>query len=196
MAPRALFHETTLLRTTVPRPVATRGRPPIAMSHALISSAVGGRPTLKWRLRVEDHRKPKREKDRQTRSVPSLSEGRGFLRSWFDKLTTSVVQHRHIRLFRQPHLPRLNHVVVIVRVQPADGDEPSRRRLHVARFRPSRDATTVSWPSHSHGRRKRVCARGRIGSCSVASFQAWPPSTDTSTRVTALGRSRRCPAIS
>src|SRR5215216_546421 len=41
---------------------------------------------------------------------------------------------------------------------------------------------TVRAPSHFHGKRKRVWATGRTGSCSGATTQLFPPSVLTSTR--------------
>src|ERR1700730_11901766 len=44
-----------------------------------------------------------------------------------------------------------------------------------------RDWITASCPSQAQSKLNRVCALGRIGACSLASFQLLPPSVETST---------------
>ena len=45
----------------------------------------------------------------------------------------------------------------------------------------ARDLSTAAVPSHFHGSRKRVSARGSTGATSGVSVHALPPSVDTST---------------
>jgi hypothetical protein len=45
----------------------------------------------------------------------------------------------------------------------------------------ARDLSTAALPSHFHGNRKRVSARGSTGATSGAGVHVLPPSVDTST---------------
>src|SRR5689334_1263232 len=54
----------------------------------------------------------------------------------------------------------------------------------------------VGEPSHVQGRRKRVQAIGRTGSCNVAALHVVPPSVETSTRVIVPRPDQASPVIS
>src|SRR5580700_6171247 len=54
----------------------------------------------------------------------------------------------------------------------------------------------VSFPSQFHGAENRVCALRAMGLWSSASFQFFPPSVETSTRLTAPAPDHARPVIS